>query len=74
MNDPARIGRIAVGLQSLWSAHPHLTFGQLVEKVEDVAWAQLEAATMRSYSARLMNLPDVFLESALVECSKKGTL
>ena len=74
MHAPQRIARIGVALQSVWCANPHLSFGQLNEKVEDVAWPQLEAATMRSYSARWMNLPDAYLESALAECARKGAL
>lgn len=65
MSDASRHARIADKLHRVWVARQHLTFGQLMEQIEDEAWRQLEAATMREFSARWMHLPDQFLEQAL---------
>lgn len=63
--DPARIPRMMAKLEELWSAHPELCLGQLLEQIEDVAWDQLEQFQQRHVSRRLMNLPDHWFETAL---------
>lgn len=50
-------------LQQAWTATPHLRFGQLIESVENIAWAELQQ--QRDFSARLMYLPDHLFEAAL---------
>lgn len=52
------LGRLA----QAWSATPNLTFGQLVESVENVAW---DMVAVRHTSARLAALPDHVFEAAL---------
>ncbi len=60
--DPARVQRITAKLCTLWAANPDVTLGALMEVVENVAWEQ---CPYRDFSARLMNLPDEWLEKAL---------
>ncbi len=52
-------------LQQTWAATPQLRFGQLIESVENIAWAELERVHQRECSARLLHLPDQFFEAAL---------
>ena len=49
-------------LADAWSATPALTFGQLVESVENVTW---DMVPERYSSARLAALPDHVFETAL---------
>jgi hypothetical protein len=63
VKDPTRIPKICAMLQSLWVANPNLSFGQLIESVESLAWDG--PFPNRDFSARLMNLPDEWLEHAL---------
>ncbi len=49
-------------LTTAWSLTPHLTFGQFLESVENLSW---DLSGIRDYSARLTNLPDALLVTAL---------
>ena len=49
-------------LSTAWAVTPNLTFGQLVESVENVAW---DLVPQRYCSTRLANLPDHLFEAAL---------
>jgi len=54
--------RILSKFERAWDAQPDLSFGQLVENVENTAW---DLVAQRHCSARLANLPDQVLEMAL---------
>lgn len=52
-------------LQQAWTITPHLRFGQLIESVENIAWADFERDQQRECSARLLYLPDRYFEGGL---------
>jgi hypothetical protein len=55
-------------IAKIWRRNPQLSFGQLVEQIEDVAWDLYEVEMRKRYfSRRLMNLPDFFLLKALAQ-------
>ena len=64
--DPFRIKRVSLKLEQAWAASPNMSFGQLIEAVESLAWDHYyRAMPVRYFSARLMNLDDATLEAGL---------
>lgn len=51
-------------LHAASSATPNLSFGQLVEAVEDIAW---DLCPQRAHSPRMMHMPDHLFEAALMQ-------
>lgn len=54
--------RLLQKLAAAWEATPHLSFGQLIESVDNVVW---DAVPQRHVSARLMHIADPLFEAAL---------
>lgn len=57
--------QILIKLKQAWTLTPELTFGQLVESVENIAWDMFQKISQREFSMRLLHLPDNFFEAAL---------
>lgn len=62
LNSADKVSRMLAKLEVLWRLNPNLRFGELIEKIEDVAW---EFKGIRYCSARLMNIEDENMEVAI---------
>jgi hypothetical protein len=60
--DPYRIKRILNKLERIWEAQPNAHLGQVLEKLDTVAW---DLVLKRDVSTRFLNMPDECLENGL---------